>query len=63
LLYPPETPLSRRYSVDEVRALAADAGLPVGPVSIASRPYLVSPLTGAGRIERVVTFAAARAPG
>jgi SAM-dependent methyltransferase len=63
LLYPPETPLPRRHSVDELVALAAAAGLFAGPVSVASRPYLVSPLTGAGRIERVVTFAAARAPG
>ena len=33
LLYPPETPLPRRHSVDELRALAAGAGLVVGPVS------------------------------
>jgi SAM-dependent methyltransferase len=61
LLYPPETPLPRRYSRDELVALAAASGLHVGPVDAASRPYLLSPLTGAGKIERVLTFSAVRA--
>jgi SAM-dependent methyltransferase len=60
LLYPPETPLQRRYSRDELMELAARAGFQPGPVDAASRPYLVSPLTGAGKIERVLTFAALR---
>jgi len=60
LLYPPETPFPRRYSRDEVVALATAAGFEVGPVDAASRPYLLSPLTGAGKIERVLTFAAVR---
>jgi SAM-dependent methyltransferase len=60
LLYPPETALPRRYSRDEVVAFATAAGFRVGPVDAASRPYLVSPLTGAGKIERVLTFAAVR---
>ena len=61
LLYPPETPFPRRYSRDEVVALATAAGFEVGPVDAASRPYLLSPLTGAGKIERVLTFSAVRA--
>jgi ubiquinone/menaquinone biosynthesis C-methylase UbiE len=62
LLYPPETPLARRYSRDELVALAGRAGLEVGVVDAASRPYLFSPLTGAGKLERVLTFSAVRAP-
>ena len=62
LLYPAETPLARRYSRDELIDLATRAGFRVGPVDAASRPYLVSPLTGAGRVERVLTFAAVRTP-
>jgi SAM-dependent methyltransferase len=60
LLYPPETPLPRRYSRDELVALATAAGFRVGSFDAASRPYLLSPLTGAGKIERVLTFSAAR---
>jgi SAM-dependent methyltransferase len=60
LLYPPETPLPRRYSRDELVELAAQAGFEVGSVDVASRRYLVSPLTGSGKIERVLTFSAAR---
>jgi SAM-dependent methyltransferase len=63
LLYPPETPLVRRWSRDEIFDLAAQHGFNLGRSSIASRPYLVSPLTGAGKIERVLTFEAIRAPG
>jgi SAM-dependent methyltransferase len=62
LLYPPETPLPRRYGRDELFALAEGAGLRLDHAVDASRPYLVSPLTGAGKIERVLTFSAARAP-
>jgi SAM-dependent methyltransferase len=62
LLYPPETPLPRRHSRDEIFALAAAHGFRVGRWSGASRPYLVSPLTGAGKIEQILTFEAMRAP-
>jgi SAM-dependent methyltransferase len=64
LLYPPETPLDRRYARDEVLELATRAGFHVdaGAADAASRPYLVSPLTGAGKIERVLTFSARRGP-
>lgn len=61
LLYPQDTPLLRRHSRDELLALATAAGFHVGNCDAASRPYLLSPLTGAGKIERVLTFAAARA--
>jgi SAM-dependent methyltransferase len=61
LLYPPETPLVRRHSRDEVFALVAAAGFRMGRWSSASRPYLVSPLTGAGKIEQILTFEASRA--
>jgi SAM-dependent methyltransferase len=61
LLYPPETPLARRYSRDEVFDLAARAGFNVTRWQSASRPYLVSPLTGAGKIEQVLSFEAVSA--
>jgi SAM-dependent methyltransferase/uncharacterized protein YbaR (Trm112 family) len=58
LLYPPEAPISRRFSREEVFALAARAGFRVGKWSSESRPHLVSPLTGRGRVERILTFEA-----
>ncbi len=58
LLYPPETPLPRRHSRDELFDLSARAGFRIEQTNVASRQYLVSPLTGAGKIERVVTFSA-----
>jgi len=63
LLYPPETPIVRRWSREEILDVAGKHGFVVGRSSVASRPYLVSPLTGAGKIERVLTFEALRAPG
>jgi SAM-dependent methyltransferase len=63
LLYPPETPVVRRHSRDELVAMATATGFRVGPVDAASRPYLLSPLTGAGKVERVLTFAATRTDG
>ena len=63
LLYPPETPIGQRYSREEIFDLATLGGFRVGRSSRASRPYLVSPLTGAGKIEQILTFEAVRAPG
>lgn len=60
LLYPPETPIVRRWSREEIFDIAAKHGFAVGRSSVASRPYLVSPLTGSGKIERVLTFEAVR---
>jgi SAM-dependent methyltransferase len=58
LLYPPETPLPRRHTREELFDLAERAGFRVTRWSQASAPHLVSPLTGAGKIERVLTFEA-----
>jgi len=58
LLYPPETPASRRFAREEIFELARRAGFRVGEWSQASRPYLVSPLTGSGKVEHVLTFVA-----
>jgi SAM-dependent methyltransferase len=61
LLYPPETPLPRRHGREELFELAAEKGFSIRRWVHASRHYLVSPLTGAGKIERVLTFEARRA--
>jgi SAM-dependent methyltransferase/uncharacterized protein YbaR (Trm112 family) len=58
LLYPPETQMSRRYSREEVFALAASVGFRVDQWTTESRPYLVTPLNGRGKVEWVVTFCA-----
>jgi SAM-dependent methyltransferase len=63
LLYPVEAPMSRRFSREEVFALANGAGFEITCSSSESVPHLVSPLTGRGKIERVLTFEARRAPG
>ena len=60
LLYPPETPMSRRYAREEVFDLAAAAGFHVDRWAAASRPYLVTPLNGRGKVEWVLTFLASR---
>ncbi|HXI58119.1 MAG TPA: hypothetical protein VNO55_18765, partial [Polyangia bacterium] len=62
LLYPPETQMSRRYSREEVFALAASVGFQVDQWSAQSRPYLVTPLNGRGKVEWVVTFCATSKP-
>jgi SAM-dependent methyltransferase len=60
LVYPPDTPLARRFSAEEVFELAARAGFALGRTSQASHPHLVSPLTGRGRVESVLTFVASK---
>jgi hypothetical protein len=60
LLYPAETPLARRYCREEIFDLAAREGFEIGKWSRASRPYLVSPLSGSGKIESTLTFEAVR---
>jgi ubiquinone/menaquinone biosynthesis C-methylase UbiE len=57
LLYPPEVPVSRRYALEEILEIARAAGFEVNDVVAASRRYLVSPLTGAGKVERVLSLA------
>jgi SAM-dependent methyltransferase len=58
LLYPAETPVHQRYAREEIFEMAEGAGLSMNRWSRTSRPYLVSPLTGSGRIESVLTFEA-----
>ena len=60
LLYPPDAPLSRRFSCEEVFELAARAGFAMGRTSGASHPHFVSPLNGRGKVEWVLTFVAAK---
>jgi SAM-dependent methyltransferase len=61
LIYRPEsTPLAHRYSREEIFELAGSVGFRVGPWSAQSRSYLVSPLTGRGKLEWVLTFEASR---
>jgi hypothetical protein len=61
LIYRPDaTPLARRYSREELFDVAAESGFRVGRWSGQSRPYLVSPLTGRGKVEWVLTFEAER---
>ncbi len=60
LIYPEGTAFERRFSRDELFELARKAGLVLGRWSVASRPYLVSPLSGSGRVESVLTFVATR---
>jgi hypothetical protein len=59
LIYRPEaTPLTQRFSLEEVFDLAEAAGFRMGTWSGESRPYLVSPLTGRGKVEWVLSFEA-----
>jgi hypothetical protein len=62
LLYPAEAPLARRLSREEIFDLAAPAGLRVGRWSHRSRAHLVSPLTGRGKVEWVLSFEATAMP-
>jgi hypothetical protein len=60
LVYPEQTPFDRRYAREELFELARAAGLTVGDWSRTSQRYLVSPLTGNGKIESVLSFVATR---
>ena len=60
LIYPEHTPFERRYSREELFELAARAGFVVGASSVSARPYLVSPLSGSGKVESVLTFVTTR---
>lgn len=60
LLYPPDAPLSRRFSCEEVLELAEQAGFGIERTSAVSGPHFVSPLTGRGKVEWVLTFVAAK---
>jgi len=60
LVYPEQTPFERRYAREELFELAGAAGLTVGGWTRSSHRYLVSPLTGNGKIESVLSFVATR---
>jgi SAM-dependent methyltransferase len=61
LIYPPDkVPIAAWYSREEIFELARAAGFAIAAWETASVPCLVSPLTGRGKIETVLTFAAAR---
>jgi SAM-dependent methyltransferase/uncharacterized protein YbaR (Trm112 family) len=60
LLYPPDAPLSRRFSCEEVLELAEQAGFAIERTSGVSGPHFVSPLTGRGKVEWVLTFVATK---
>jgi ubiquinone/menaquinone biosynthesis C-methylase UbiE len=61
LIYRPDiTPISRWYPREELHDLARAAGFRIAQWESASNPYLVSPLTGRGRVEKVITFLASR---
>jgi SAM-dependent methyltransferase/uncharacterized protein YbaR (Trm112 family) len=62
LIYPVEAPLSRRFSREEVFELASLAGFRIQHWSSQSFPHLVAPLSGRGKIEWVMTFAAVSPP-
>jgi SAM-dependent methyltransferase len=60
LIYPEQTPFDRRYARAELFDLARRHGLIAGAHTIASQPYLVSPLTRRGKIEPTLSFIATK---
>jgi SAM-dependent methyltransferase/uncharacterized protein YbaR (Trm112 family) len=58
LIYPLDAPLSRRFSREEIFELVERAGFRIERWSSQSAPHLVSPLTGRGKVEWAMTFAA-----
>jgi hypothetical protein len=60
LVYPAQTPFERRYAREELFELVRAAGFTLGDWSRASHRYLVSPLTGNGKFESVLSFVASR---
>jgi len=62
LIYRPDAlGIARWYTRQEIFDLAGAVGFRMGAWESAPQPHLVSPLTGRGLIENVLTFAAARA--
>jgi uncharacterized protein YbaR (Trm112 family) len=59
LVYPESTPFEERYAREELFELARGAGFTLNGWSRVSLPYLVSPLSGNGKIESVLSFVAA----
>lgn len=62
LIYRPDAlPIARWYSREELFELARAAGFRVGAWESASLPHFVSPLTGRGLVENVLTFSVSAA--
>lgn len=61
LVYPEQTPFAERYSREELFDLAVSTGFVIDGWSVASMPYLVSPLSGHGKVEAVLSFVCSRA--
>ena len=62
LIYRPDAlPIARWYTREELFALGGAAGFRIGAWEQTSQPHFVSPLTGRGLIETVLTFEASRA--
>ncbi len=62
LIYRPDAlPIARWYSRQEIFDLAGAVGFRMGAWESASQPHFISPLTGRGLIENVLTFEASRA--
>jgi len=55
LIYPEQVPFEQRYCQEELFELARRAGFSVLGASRASCPYLVSPLSGHGKVETVLS--------
>jgi hypothetical protein len=61
LVYRPEAlPVSRWYAREEIFKLATAAGFRIRAWESATQPHFVSPLSGRGLLENVLTFEAAR---
>jgi hypothetical protein len=60
LLFPPDAPIWRKFSSEEVFELATRAGFVIGRTSEASHPQFVSPISRRGKVEWVLTFVAAK---
>ena len=61
LIYRPDAlGIARWYTRQEIFELAASVGFRIGAWESAPQPHLVSPLTGRGLIENVLTFEASR---
>ena len=62
LRYAADIPITRRFSREEVFDLAGRAGLPIVRWEASTQPSLLSPQTGRGKLEWVITFCAVRNP-
>jgi SAM-dependent methyltransferase len=62
LRYAADVPIARRFSREEVFDLAGRAGLPIVRWEAATQLSLVSPQTGRGKLEWVMSFCAVRNP-